>query len=91
MVVPEPELAPLMLPETLPMVQAKLLATLEVNVIFGLLPLHVVAVAVLVTKGTGFTVIVMVDAFPTQPPEIEVGVTIYCTLAGVVLLGLLNI
>ena len=91
MVVPEPELAPLILPDMLPMVQEKLLATLEVNVIFGLTPLHVGAVAVLVTNGIGFTVTVMVDEFPTHPPEIEVGVTIYCTLPADVLLGLLNI
>ena len=74
-----------------PTVQLKLLGTLEDNEILGLLPLHVVAVAVLVTNGIGFTVTVMVDEFPTHPPEIEVGVTIYWTLPADELLGLLKI
>jgi hypothetical protein len=42
------------------MVHAKLLGALEVNVIFGPVPLQVLAVAELVTAGIGLTVTVIV-------------------------------
>ena len=76
-VAPEPELAPVILPVLLPTVQLKLLGTVEDNEILGLLPLQVVAVAVLLTIGIGFTVTVIENVFPTQLPILEVGVTIY--------------
>ena len=56
-----------------------------------LVPLHVVAAALLVTVGIGLTVIVIVVGFPTQLPVVEVGVTIYCTLPELALLGLVRI
>ena len=74
-----------------PIVHAKLLGVLEVNAILGLVPLHVVAAALLVTVGIGLTVIVIVVGFPTQLPVVEVGVTIYCTLPELALLGFARI
>jgi hypothetical protein len=74
-----------------PIVHAKLLGVLEVNEILGLVPLHVVAVALLLTAGIGFTVIVIVVGFPTQLPVVDVGVTIYCTLPELALLGFARI
>ena len=49
------------------------------------------AVVTLVTEGAGFTVIVIVKAAPTQLPGLEVGVTRYCMLPAVVLLGFVNV
>ncbi len=60
MVAPEPALAPVMPPVIAPIVQAKLLGTLDINVIFGLVPLQVLAVGELVTIGSGLTVTVIV-------------------------------
>jgi hypothetical protein len=57
---PDPALAPVMPPVIVPIVQANVLGVLEVRVIFGLVALHVEAVATLVTIGVGFTVIVIV-------------------------------
>ena len=72
-----------------PIAHAKLLETLAVKAILGLVPLHVVAVVLLVIDGAGFIVTVIVVGFPTQLPVVEVGVTIYCTLPFVIF-GLLN-
>ena len=47
-----------------PVVHAKLLATLEVKAIFGLVPPQVVAVAKLVIAGNVFTVIVNEEVAP---------------------------
>ena len=91
MVEPEPATAPLMLPVLVPKVQLKLLAALAVRAMFGLVPLQTVAVVEVVTAGTGFTVTVMVEAAPAQEPEVDVGVTRYCTEPDVALLGLFNV
>jgi hypothetical protein len=56
----DPALAPVMAPVIVPMVQLKLLATLAVRAMFGLVPLHVDAVGALPTTGIGFTVTVIV-------------------------------
>jgi hypothetical protein len=56
---PEDALAPVILPTTVPIVQAKLLGALEVKLIFGPVPLQVDAVVAVVTAGFGFTVTVM--------------------------------
>ena len=53
MVEPEPLLAPVMPPVIVPIVHEKLLATLAVKAIFGLVPLQVEAVAAFVTAGAG--------------------------------------
>ena len=91
MVPPEPALAPVMPPVMMPIVQVKLLGVLEVNVIFGPVPLHVLAVGAFVTAGFGFTVTVMVNGAPGQTPIVAVGVTIYSTVPAVELLGLVSI
>jgi uncharacterized protein Usg len=91
MVVPEPALAPVMPPVITPIVQAKLLGALDVKVIFGPVPLQVLTVAGLVTVGIGLTVTAIVYAAPAHEPVVEVGVTIYCTVPPVTLLGLFSI
>jgi hypothetical protein len=74
---PDPALAPVMPPTIVPIVQANVLGALDVSVIFGLVALHVEAVAAFVTAGVGLTVIVIVYGAPTQPPVTDVGVTMY--------------
>ena len=91
MLEPEPPLAPVMLPVIVPSVQAKLLTALEVKLILGLVPLHVLAVVVLVTAGFGLTVTVIVVAEPAQLPVVDVGVTIYGTVPDKLLLGLVSV
>jgi hypothetical protein len=87
---PEPALAPVIPPTTVPIVQEKLLATVAAKVILGPDPLHVVAVGELVTIGAGLTVTVMVNGAPGHEPVVEVGVTIYSTVPLNTLLGLVN-
>ena len=52
-------------------------------------PLHMVTVGEFVTSGVGFTVTVIVNDDPVQP-KVEPGVTMYCTVPEVALLGLVN-
>jgi hypothetical protein len=87
MIVPDPEVAPVMPPVIVPIVHANVLGALDVSVMFGLVPLQIEVFAALVTAGVGFTVTVMVNGAPTQLPVVEVGVTMYCTVPAVVLLG----
>ena len=88
MIVPEPALAPVIPPVTVPSVQAKVLGTLEVRLILGLAPLQIVALAGLVTVGDGVIVNVIVNGVPIQVPAIEVGVTMYSMVPGADGLGL---
>jgi hypothetical protein len=73
------------------MVQLKVLAALDVRLILVEVPLQMDFVAALVTAGPGFTVMVKVKGLPAQEPVVEVGVTIYCTVPAVVLLGLVSV
>jgi hypothetical protein len=91
MVAPEPVVAPVIPPVIVPTVQAKLLGALDVKVIFGLEPLQMLAVGVLVTIGVGLTVTVIVYAAPAQEPVVEVGVIIYCIVPATALLGLVSV
>ena len=91
MVGPELLLAPVIEPVIVPIVQAKPLGTLEVKAIFGLVPLHVVAVAELVTAGLGLTVTVIVNGVPAQVPVVAVGVTMYSTEPAETLLELVKV
>ena len=91
MVAPLPALAPVIPPDMEPMVQAKELGAEAFNDIPGPVPLHIVAVLVVVTAGIGFTVTVMVYGSPSQFPVVAVGVTIYSTVPGVELLGLVSV
>ena len=77
-------------PVIAPIVQAKVLGADAVKLIFGPVPLHVLAVAALVTAGVGFTVTVIVKADPAHKPVTEVGVTKYCTVPAVALLGFVS-
>ena len=87
MVPPDPALAPVIPPVIAPIVHAKVLGAELVRTMLGPTPSQVVAVAALVTAGVGFTVTVMVKADPTHNPVTEVGVTKYCTVPAVALLG----
>jgi hypothetical protein len=58
-IAPELALAPVIPPVTAPIVQAKLLGALDVKVIFGPVPLQMLAVGELVTIGVGLTVTVI--------------------------------
>jgi hypothetical protein len=89
-VVPDPAVAPVILPDTVPIVHANVLGAVAASAMFGLVPVHVEAVAAFVTAGVGFTVIVIVYGVPTQPPVTDVGVTIYSTLPAALLDGLVN-
>lgn len=87
---PFPALAPVIPPTIDPTVHEKLLGTEDVRLILGLTPLHIVAVLADVTIGFGVTVTVIVNGKPTHSPPIDVGVTTYCTVPDVVLVGLFN-
>ena len=76
---------------TAPIVQTKLLGALDVKVIFGPVPLQMLAVGELVTIGVGLTVTVIVKGTPAQEPVVAVGVTIYCTVPAATLLGLVSV
>jgi hypothetical protein len=58
---------------------------------FGLVPEHIDAAFALVTAGFGLTVTVIVYGAPAQFPVDDVGVTIYCTVPAVLLLGLVSV
>jgi hypothetical protein len=88
---PPPAVAPVMPPEMVPIVQVKLDGALEVMEIFGLVALHIATVAGLVITGVGFTVIVIGVAVPAQLPAVDVGVTRYCMVPAVALLGLTSV
>ena len=72
MVEPEPALAPIIPPVFVPIVQVKLLAILAVNVIFGDVPLHMVALAEFVTVGRGLIVISTEGETLVHGPEVTV-------------------
>jgi hypothetical protein len=59
MVLPDPGLAPVMLPVIAPMVQVVVLAALVVNEILVAVPVQIVLVLAVVTAGWGFTVTVI--------------------------------
>jgi hypothetical protein len=91
-VLPEPAEAPVMLPVIVPTVQVNVLAALAVNAMFVAVALHITAVLAVVTIGVGLTVTVIVYAGPGQAGVVvDVGVTIYCTVPAVELLGLVNV
>jgi len=89
---PDPALAPEMPPVIAPTVQVKVLAGSEaVNAIFVGVALQIVYVTGDVKTGVGLTVTVIMNGVPTQDPVADVGVTIYCTVPGVAMLGLVSI
>ena len=78
-------------PVFVPNVQAKVLATLEVRLRLGLVPLQTLAVAGVVRVGRGFTVTVIAVAEPAHEPAEEVGVTLYTILPAPELPGLVKV
>jgi len=74
-VAPDPPPDPVMPPVTPDTIQTKPLGALAVKVIFGLVPLQVLAVGELVTVGVGLTVTVIGYAAPAQFPVVDIGVT----------------
>lgn len=84
-------LAPVTPPVIVPTVHTKLLASLDNNAKFVLIPLQILLVAAFVTAGFGFTVIVIEEAEPTHIPAVEAGITIYCKVPLTALLGLVNV
>ena len=91
MVEPEEALAPVMLPVIVPIVHVKVLGVLAVRLMFAPVPLQMLFVLRFVTAGIGFTVTVIVKGAPVHEPVVAVGVTIYCTVPAVVLLGLVSV
>jgi galactitol-specific phosphotransferase system IIC component len=91
MVLPEPALAPVILPLIEPIVHVNVLGALAVRAIFGLVLLQIETAAGFVTSGLGLTVTVIVNGAPVQLPVVDVGVTIYSTDPAVALPGLVNI
>jgi hypothetical protein len=77
MVPPDPAVAPVIPPEMVPIVHAKLLAVVAASVMFGPVPLQIAAVDGFVNEGVGLTVIVIVYGAPAQLPVVDVGVTMY--------------
>jgi len=91
MVGPEPKFAPVIPPETVPIVQLKVLGTDDVKPILGLVPLQMLSAGELVTVGAGLTVTVIIYGTPAHDPAVDVGVTIYCTVPAAPLPGLESI
>jgi hypothetical protein len=91
MVVPDPAVAPVMLPVIVPIVHANELGAVAVRAMLGLVLLQIDALAPFVTAGVGLTVTVIVNGVPAHDPTVDVGVTIYCTEPAVELLGLVNV
>lgn len=88
---PEPGVAPVIPPVIAPTVHVNVLAALAVRAIFVAVPLQIETLSVVVTTGVGCTVTVIVYAGPWQAPAIDVGTTIYSTVPGVALPGLLRV
>lgn len=88
--VPEPALAPVIPPVIAPKDHAKVLFALADRLMSVPLPLQIVFVERFVTMGNGLTVTVIVNAFPLQDPEEEMGVIIYCTVPAAALLGFVS-
>lgn len=75
---PDPALAPVMLPVIVPIVQLNVLVAVAASAIFVAVPLQMVAVFAVVTAGLGFTVTVIVYGAPGHAGDaVDVGVTIY--------------
>jgi len=77
---PDPEVAPVMPPVIAPKVQEKVEGIFDVRLKFVDVPVQIVSALLLVTKGFGCTVTVIVKGLPGQDPAIDVGVTMYSTV-----------
>jgi hypothetical protein len=74
---PEPAVAPVIPPVTVPIVHENVEAVLADNGIFGLPPLQILVAGGVVITGFGLTVTVILIGVPGQPPVVDVGVTMY--------------
>ena len=83
--------APVIPPVIVPIVQENVLGAVAVKAILGLTPLQIAAEFAVVTDGVGFTVTVIVYGLPVQRSPTDVGVTIYCTVPAVALLGFVSV
>jgi hypothetical protein len=92
-VFPLPALAPLILPVIVPIVHANVLGAVAASGIFVAVLLQIAtAEGTPVTTGRGFTVTVITKgALAGQVPAVDVGVTRYCTVPAVALLGLVRV
>jgi ABC-type proline/glycine betaine transport system permease subunit len=88
---PLPALAPVIPPVMVPIVQANVDGADDVSAMFVAVPLQIDFVDAVVTAGVGLTVTVIVYGAPAHDPVTEVGVTIYCTVPAVALLGLVSV
>jgi hypothetical protein len=89
---PLPFAAPVIPPVIVPTVQLKLLGAVAVRVMLVDVALQIALVLAVVTTGVGFTVTVIVYGDPEHPGvAVDVGVTIYCTVPAVALLGLVSV
>lgn len=77
---PDPALAPVMPPVTVPMVQLKSEAIFEVRLMPVPVPEQIVRLEALVTVGTGFTVRVKLNGVPVHP--LAAGVTVIVAVTG---------
>jgi hypothetical protein len=92
MVAPDPGVAPVIPPVTVPIVHANILGAVAVKPILVAVPLQIAAVLLEFTAGIGFTVTVIVYGVPGHAGvAVDVGVTIYCTVPEVALLGLVKV
>ena len=84
--------APVIPPVITPTIQVNVLGpVLDTKPILMVPPLQIVAVfGVDTILGSGFTVTVILNGAPTQPPGLDVGVMIYCTVPAVTLLGFIK-
>ena len=74
-VLPAPAVAPVMPPVMVPIVHVKLLGTLADKPMLVATPLQAEAKFETLITGVGCTVTIIVNADPTQPPGLDVGVT----------------
>lgn len=88
---PEPEVAPVTPPPTLPIAHVKVAGAEAVSAIFVAVLLQIAKELAVVTAGVGFTVTVMIFAGPWHPPAIDVGTTMYSTVPAVELLGFCSV
>jgi hypothetical protein len=92
MLEPEPAMAPVMPPVTVPMVQLNVLGAVAASAMLVAELLQIVVAAAVVTTGLGFTVTVMVYGAPGQVvAAVETGVTIYSTVPATALPGLVSV
>jgi hypothetical protein len=91
-VLPAPAVAPVIPPVIVPIVQVNVLGAVDVRVMLVDVALQIAFVFAVVTAGVGLTATVIVYGEPAHVVlAVDVGVTMYCTVPAVALLGLVNV